>query len=147
MNKDVKKLNNLRNSLKNFEKSYNDLVDNSVKIDNVNELGTIPEYPFSDSLDNIDVSKWIEKFVINIDRESLKILRKKGELLNKKEASKYLKMSAITFDRSVKKYLACYDSKAIYIDNPENSNGKKNFYTRDFCDYIRSQKINDKVKK
>ena len=141
----VKKLNDLRNSLENFKKAYKNLIKTSNKINNVNDLGTVPEYPFCESLDIINMEKWIDKFIKNIDNLSLQILIKNDELLTKEEVSKYLNVTLITLERKVKKYEKKYKQKGYYYIKPDNSNGKKCVYTKEFCDFLKE--IDQKKKK
>lgn len=141
MKKVLRNLKRLKKSLTEFKKSYTNLIKNSIVLENINKLGSIPEYPFSESFDKINIEEWIEKFSANVDKEVLRIYRENGMIYDKKSASEYLEMPIITFDRNVKKYLPLYKEWSVFSDSIENSNGKKNFYTKDFCDFIKEQKM------
>lgn len=69
----IDQLKRLIGYLDNFQKDYEKVIHLCKNIENINSLGSMMEYPFHKSLDNIHTKKWINKFKKNIENEIEKI--------------------------------------------------------------------------
>lgn len=65
----IEKLKRLLGYLENFEKDYENVTKLSYDIEDINNLGSMIDYPFHKSLDKMNVKKWISKFKNNIQFE------------------------------------------------------------------------------
>lgn len=144
MKKKVDKLKNLKSSVENFENSYGELIRNANEVPTVNLLGTMPEYPFSVSLDSMDIGKWTNKFKTNIDHEIIKELMANGELYTKEEMSKKLGYSVVSLNRKIKQFINGYKKCPYVIVKAKGSNGNRHLYTKDFMLYLQDMLVNKK---
>ena len=137
----INNLKKLSNNLDEFEKVFVNLVNVSLQINNINVLGTMREYPFVNSLDNIEILEWIRKFRKNIENEIINELLKKGKLTEKAELDKRMKKYRKSITNKLKEYIDKFDGKAFYIVKANNSNANKYLYTEEFCKYFEEQLI------
>lgn len=146
--KNINNLKKLSSNLDDFEKAFVNLVNISLQINNINILGTMREYPFVNSLDNIEIMEWISKFRKNIDNEIMNELLKEGKLTEKAELDKKFRKYRSSITKIIKECLDNFEGKAFYIVKANNSNANKYLYTEEFCKYLEKEIIcRDKEKK
>ena len=59
--------NELINALQEFKNAYNNLLDQWLKNDVLNETESIKLYPFNNSFDELEINKWIDSTITELN--------------------------------------------------------------------------------